>query len=100
MENKDLGEFDGTMELNIVVSNVTIRQLRKKTFNNMCNLFTMELNIVVCNVTIRQLRNKDFDNMCNLFTMELNKIVHTVIIRKLRNKSFKACPIFSQRRLI
>ena len=54
----------------------------------MCNLFKMELNIVVGNVTTRQLRYKAYDDMWNLFTMELNNIVHTVFIRKLRNKAF------------
>ena len=84
-----------TMELNIIVCNVTIRQLGNKVFNNMCDLFILEFNIFVRNVVIRQLGNKTFNNMCNLFTMELNIIVCNVTIRQLRNKVFNnMCDLF------
>ena len=42
-----------TMELNIVVRIVTIRQLGKLTFSDMWNLCMKELYIVVSIVTIR-----------------------------------------------
>ena len=67
-----------TMELNIIVCNVTIRQLRYKFFNNMSDLFILEFNIFLCNVVISQLGNKTFNNMCNLFTIELNIVVCNV----------------------
>ena len=49
----------------------------------------MVLNIIVCNVTIRQLGNKVFNNMFDLFILEFNKFVHNVVIRQLGNKTFK-----------
>ena len=70
------------------MSIVSIRQLINKVYTNMFNLFTMELNIIVCNVTIRQLRNKVFNNMCDLFILEFTMFVRNVVIRQLRNKTF------------
>ena len=49
----------------------------------MCNVFTMELNLIVYTVTIRQLKNKTFDNIYNLFIMEFNIFVRNVLIRQL-----------------
>ena len=82
-----------TMELNLIVCNVTIKQLRNKVFDNMCDLFILEFNIVVRNVVIRQLGNKTINNICNLFTMELNIVVCNVTIRQLRNKDFNSITI-------
>ena len=82
-----------TMELNLIVCNVTIKQLRNKVFDNMCDLFILEFNIFVRNVVIRQLGNKTINNICNLFTMELNIVVCNVTIRQLRNKDFNSITI-------
>ena len=68
----------------------------KKFFNNMCNVFTMELNLIVYTVTIRQLKNKTFDNIYNLFIMEFNIFVRNVLIRQLWNKASTTCVICSQ----
>ena len=54
------------MELNIVVSIVTIKQLQKATFKDMWYLSMMELNIVVNIVTIKQQQKTAFEHMCNL----------------------------------
>ena len=60
------------MELNIVVSNGTIKHLQKPIFTNMYNLSTKELNIIVSNV-----------NMCNLSTIESNRVVSNMTIKLL-----------------
>ena len=54
-----------TKELNMVVSNVTIKQLQKKTSTNMYYLS-------MCNIIIKQLLKATFTDMLNLSIMELN----------------------------
>ena len=69
---------------------------RKQSFQEHVNLFTMELNITVCNVTIKQLENKVFNNMCDMFIMEFNMFVRNVVIRQLGEKTSTTCLICSQ----
>ena len=54
--NKHVSLF--IMELDIVVSIVTIRRLKKVVFADMCSLSIVELNIIVSIVNIKQVQKQ------------------------------------------
>ena len=73
------------MKLNIIASNVTIKQLKILTFSAISNLFISKLNIVVNNVTVQKLQNAACNNIYILFMKEFNIIVSSVNIKSKEN---------------
>ena len=77
------------MELNIIVSIVTINQLEKAACKYLCNLSMIEFNIVMSVVTIKELQKASYKNMYNLSMKELNIVVNIVTLYQLQKATFK-----------
>ena len=82
------------MQLHIIVSNVTKKQLEKDIFFNMFILSMMYLHITVSNVTKKQLEKDVFFNM---FILSITKkpiqhaqSVHYVVTHTCENYDYKA----------